>query len=78
MLIKINLKDATCVGDLNGEWFLASVEGENALLRLAAACCLVESVSILKAEISCRKLTEAIEANKSAHQGAQVSNVGKK
>ena len=49
VLVKINLKDAACLGDLNGERFLAFVEGENALLNPAAACCLVESVSILKA-----------------------------
>lgn len=63
MLIKINLKDAACMDDLKGERFLAFVEVENALLRPAAACCLVESVSILRAEVFCRGHTEAIEAN---------------
>ena len=43
-LVKVNLKDATCLGNLDGERFLAFVEGENALLGPAAACCLVESV----------------------------------
>ena len=43
MLIKVNLKDAARLGDLNIERFLAFVKGENALLRPAAACTLVES-----------------------------------
>ncbi len=44
MLIKVNLKDAARLGDLNIERFLAFVEGENALLRPAATCALLESV----------------------------------
>lgn len=45
MPIKVNLKDAARLVDLNSERFLAFVKGENALLRPTAACCLVESVS---------------------------------
>ena len=63
MLIKVYLKDAARLRDLNGERFLAFVEGENALLRPAAACRLVESVfGPTKLEISGQRLTEVIEA----------------
>ena len=44
MLIKINFKDAACLGNLKPERFLTFVEGEDTLLRLAAACYLVKSV----------------------------------
>ena len=43
-LVKVNLKDAACLGKLIGEGFLGFVERENALLKLTGACCLVESV----------------------------------
>ena len=43
-LVKVNLKDAACLGKLIGEGFLVFVERENALLKLTGACCLVESV----------------------------------
>ena len=62
MLININLKDATRLGDLNIERFLAFVEGENALLRPAAACSLVElkfGPTVL--DLTRQKLTEVIE-----------------
>ena len=44
MLVKVNLKDAACLGKLIGEGFLIFVERKDALLSLTAACCLVESV----------------------------------
>ena len=47
MLIKVNLKDVACLGQLNRERFIALVEGENALLRSAAAGYLRESVGDL-------------------------------
>ena len=60
-LVKVNLKDAACLGELIGEGFLAFVERENALLKLTEACCLVESVLSQEPESSFDKLTEAIE-----------------
>ena len=45
VLIKVNFKNAACLGELNRERFVAFVKGKNTLLRPAAACCLVGSVS---------------------------------
>lgn len=45
MLIKVNFKNAACLGELNRERLVAFVQGKDTLLRPAGACCLVGSVS---------------------------------
>lgn len=63
MLIEVDLKDATGLGELICERFLAFIERKNTLLRPAATCRLVESVSIPpKQSIFGQKLTEVIGA----------------
>ena len=49
--VKVNLKDAACLGKLIGEGFPVFVERENALLKLTWACCLVESVVFQEAGV---------------------------
>ena len=63
VLIEVDLKDATRLGELICERFLASIERENTLLRPAATCRLVKSVSIPPNQSNYgQKLTEVIEA----------------
>ena len=60
-LVKVNLKDAACLGKLIGEGFPVFVERKNALLKLSGACCLVESVVSQEVGLIFDKLTEVIE-----------------
>ena len=60
-LVKVNLKDAACLGKLIREGFPIFVERKNALLRLTGACCLVKSAVSQEAGVIFDRLTEVIE-----------------